>query len=343
MARQIRVRDNYELLTGPEKAAVILLTLGKEKGAKVMEKFDDDEIRIVSRAMASLGSITSDVAEQLLRQFTDHFANSATVIGTYESTERMLANFLPDDRVMEIMSEIRGPAGRTMWEKVSNVNEQVLATYLQGEHPQTAAVILSKIRASHAAKVLPLLPKDFVHEVVRRMIEMEYVQKDVLEDVEEMLHSEFMANYIRAHGNDSHMQMADILNLVDRQSLNEIMGGLEQDMPESAKIIKALMFTFDDLVKLDPRTLQVIIQNTEVEVLITALKGVRDEVRDVFFENLSERAGLIVRSELENMGPVRADEVENAQNKILNLAKELAERGEIYLTQGPNATAPMIF
>ncbi|WP_119461155.1 flagellar motor switch protein FliG [Rhodospirillaceae bacterium SYSU D60014] len=342
MGTQIRVRDNYEHLTGPEKAAVILLSLGKEKGAKVMEKFDDDEIRIVSRAMASLGSITSEIAEQLLRQFTDHFANSATVIGTYESTERMLSNFLEDDRVMEIMSEIRGPAGRTMWEKVSNVNEQVLATYLQGEHPQTAAVILSKIRSSHTAKVLPLLPKAFVHDVVRRMIEMEYVQKDILEDVEEMLHSEFMANYIRAHGSDSHMHMADILNMVDRDSLKEIMGGLEEDMPDSATVIKALMFTFDDLVKLDPRTLQVIIQNAEVEVIVTALKGVRDEVRDIFFANFSERAGLIVRSELENMGPVRADEVEDAQNKILSLAKELSDRGEIYLTQGPNSTAQMI-
>lgn len=342
MGSQLRVRDNHELLTGPERAAVILLSLGKEKGAKVMEKFDDDEIRIVSRAMASLGSITSDVAEQLLRQFTDHFANSATVIGTYESTERMLSNFLEDDRVMEIMSEIRGPAGRTMWEKVSNVNEQVLATYLQGEHPQTIAVILSKIRTSHTAKVLPLLPKSLVHDVVRRMIEMEYVQKDILEDVEEMLHSEFMANYIRAHGSDSHMQMADILNLVDRESLNEILGGLEEDMPDSATVIKALMFTFEDLVKLDGRTLQVIIQNAEVEVIVTALKGASDEIRNTFFANFSERAGLIVRSELENMGPVRADEVEEAQNRILNLAKELSDRGEIYLTQGPNSGKQMI-
>ena len=343
MGVQIRVRNSADLLSGPERAAIILLSLGKERGAKLMERFDDDEIRIVSRAMAGLGSITSEVAEQLLRQFTDHFANSASVLGTYESTERMLMNFLPSERVMDIMGEIRGPAGRTMWEKISNVNEQVLANYLQGEHPQTVSVILSKIRPAHASKVLPLLPKEQMHDVIRRMIEMDYVQKDILEDVEEMLHSEFMANYIRSHGSDSHMQIADILNLVDRECLNDIMGTLETEMPNSASIIKSLMFTFDDLVKLDALTLQIIFQNAEIETIITALKGVREEVRSVFYDNLSERARLIVRREVENMGPVRADEVEAAQNRILNIAKELGENGEIYLSQGPNAASEMIY
>jgi flagellar motor switch protein FliG len=342
MEHQMRVRDDDRMLSGPEKAAVILFSLGREKGAKLMGKLDEDEIRILSRSMAQLGSITSKACEQLLREFTDHFANSTSVIGTYESTERMLSLFLPDERVMEIMGDIRGAAGRSMWEKLSTVNEQMLASYLQSEHPQTAAVILSKIRSSHAAKVVTVLPAEFRAEVLRRMIEMEYVQKDVLKDVEETLHSEFMVNYARMLGNDSHMRIAEILNQVDRTRLSEIMVEIEGEVPQSAEIIKSLMFTFDDLVKLDSRSLQLVVQSVEIDTLILALKGVKDELRDLFFDNLSERVRTIVRSELELMGPVRASDVEGAQARIVRLAKDMEARGDIVLDQ-KNAAKRMVY
>ncbi|MGB6086621.1 flagellar motor switch protein FliG [Parvibaculum sp.] len=339
MEEQVKPGAEDRLLSGPEKAAVILFSLGRERGAKLMERLDEDEIRILSRSMAQLGSITSSVCERLLREFTDHFANSSAVVGTYDSTEKMLSLFLPDERVMEIMGDIRGAAGRSMWEKLSTVNEQMLASYLQSEHPQTAAVILSKIRSSHAAKVVNVLPGQFRAEVLRRMIEMEYVQKDVLKDVEETLHSEFMVNYARMLGNDSHMRIAEILNQVDRAQLPEIMGEIEGEVPQSAEIIRSLMFTFDDLVKLDARSFRTIIQAIEIDTLILALKGVKDEVKETFFENLSERVSAIVRSELELMGPVRAADVEGAQARIVRVAKDLEARGEIVLEQNERKAA----
>jgi len=339
MEEQVKPGAEDRLLSGPEKAAVILFSLGRERGAKLMERLDEDEIRILSRSMAQLGSITSNVCERLLREFTDHFANSSAVVGTYDSTEKMLSLFLPDERVMEIMGDIRGAAGRSMWEKLSTVNEQMLASYLQSEHPQTAAVILSKIRSSHAAKVVNVLPGQFRAEVLRRMIEMEYVQKDVLKDVEETLHSEFMVNYARMLGNDSHMRIAEILNQVDRAQLPEIMGEIEGEVPQSAEIIRSLMFTFDDLVKLDARSFRTIIQAIEIDTLILALKGVKDEVKETFFENLSERVSAIVRSELELMGPVRAADVEGAQARIVRVAKDLEARGEIVLEQNERKAA----
>jgi flagellar motor switch protein FliG len=339
MEEQVKPGAEDRLLSGPEKAAVILFSLGRERGAKLMERLDEDEIRILSRSMAQLGSITSSVCERLLREFTDHFANSSAVVGTYDSTEKMLSLFLPDERVMEIMGDIRGAAGRSMWEKLSTVNEQMLASYLQSEHPQTAAVILSKIRSSHAAKVVNVLPGQFRAEVLRRMIEMEYVQKDVLKDVEETLHSEFMVNYARMLGNDSHMRIAEILNQVDRAQLPEIMGEIEGEVPQSAEIIRSLMFTFDDLVKLDARSFRTIIQAIEIDTLILALKGVKDEVKETFFDNLSERVSAIVRSELELMGPVRAADVEGAQARIVRVAKDLEARGEIVLEQNERKAA----
>lgn len=339
MEEQAKAGVEDRLLNGSEKAAVILFSLGRERGAKLMEKLDEDEIRILSRSMAQLGSITSSVCERLLREFTDHFANSTAVVGTYESTEKMLSLFLSDERVMEIMGDIRGAAGRSMWEKLSTVNEQMLASYLQSEHPQTAAVILSKIRSSHAAKVVNVLPGQFRAEVLRRMIEMEYVQKDVLKDVEETLHSEFMVNYARMLGNDSHMRIAEILNQVDRTQLPAIMGEIEGEVPQSAEIIRSLMFTFDDLVKLDARSFRTIIQSIEIDTIILALKGVKDEVKETFFENLSDRVSTIVRSELELMGPVRATDVEGAQARVVRVAKDLEARGEILLEQNDRKRA----
>ncbi len=233
MGMPIKIRDNYKSLSGSEKTAVIFLALGEERGSRLMERLDDDEIRMVSRAMAGLGNVTSNLVEALLRTFTERFANTGSVVGSYDSTERMLSRFLPDDRVSEIMGEIRGPAGRTMWEKMSNVNEGVLATYLSGEYPQTAAVILSRLRSEHAAKVLPLLPPALRLEVIERMIQIESVQREVLLDIESILHNEFMANYARTHGADTHERMADIFNRIDRDTLSEIFVDLDALMPES--------------------------------------------------------------------------------------------------------------
>lgn len=342
MDKHIRLREDVTSLTGPERAAVILFALGKDRGAKLMEKLDEDEIRIVSRSMAQLGSITSTVCEHLLRDFTDYFANSASVVGTYDSTERMLSQFLPEERVMEIMGDIRGAAGRSMWEKLSTVNEHMLASYLQSEHPQTAAVILSKIRSAHAARVVAVLPSDFRADVLRRMIEMDYVQKDVLKDIEETLHSEFMVNYARMLGNDSHMRIADILNQVDRTRLPEIMEEIEAGIPKSAEAIKALMFTFDDLLKLEPRAIQIVVQAVEIDTLIVALKGLREEQQEVVFANMSERARGIVKGELELMGAIRASDVDEAQTRILRLAKELEARGEIMLNVEGKSARRMI-
>jgi flagellar motor switch protein FliG len=213
------------------------------------------------------------------------------------------------------------------------VHEAVLANYLKNEYPQTVAVVLSKVRADHAARVLTLLPDSFAMEVVMRMLRMESVQKDVLDGVERTLRAEFMSNLARSARRDSHEMMADIFNNLDRASETRFIAALEERNRESAERIKALMFTFDDLIRLTPQAVQILLRATEKDKLPVALKGASEKIRDMFFKNMSDRASKILKDDIEGLGPVRLRDVDEAQSGIVVLAKELAAQGQIEIVE----------
>src|ERR1041384_7233441 len=173
--------ERIRKLSGPERAAVLMLSLGEQYGAKIFSMLDDDELREISIVMSSLGTIEAEAVEQLLLEFVGRMSASGALLGNYDATERLLKQYLPAERVGGIMDEIRGPAGRNMWEKLANVQEEVLANYLKNEYPQTVAVVLSKLRSEHAARVLAILPDELALDVVMRMLKMEAVQKEVIE------------------------------------------------------------------------------------------------------------------------------------------------------------------
>ncbi len=318
-------------ISGTEKTAILMLALGEEHGQKIWELLDDEEIKEVSMSMANLGTIDAQLVERLIVDFASQMSSTGALIGTLNSTERLLQRILPEDRVEQILEEIRGPAGRTMWDKLANVNEQVLANYLKNEYPQTVSVVLSKIRPEHASKVLSALPEDFSMEVVMRMLRMESVQKDILDKVENTLRVEFMSNLAKTNRRDSHEMMADIFNNLDRATENRFMTALEERNRDSSERIKALMFTFEDLNRLDPGGVQTLIRGVENAKLALALKGSSDVIRDQFFSNMSERAAKILREDMEAMGPVRLRDVDEAQMDIVSVAKDLAAAGEIML------------
>jgi flagellar motor switch protein FliG len=322
--------DDARKLTGPEKAAVILLSLGEEH-TRLWQGLDEDEIKEVSQAMAGLGTVSAQVVEELLVEFVSGMSGSGAVMGSYEQTQRLLAAFMPPDRVESMMEEIRGPAGRTMWDKLGNVNEAVLANYLKNEYPQTVAVVLSKIKADHAARVLTSLPEDFALECVQRMLRMEPVQREILDKIEQTLRTEFMSNLARTSKRDSHELMADIFNSFDRQTEARFIGALEERNREAAERIRALMFVFEDLSKLDPGGIQTLLRGVEKDQLALALKGASESLRELFFSNMSERAAKIMREDMEGMGPVRLKDVDNAQMAMVQVAKDLAAKGEIML------------
>ena len=329
-----RVKDDYRSLTGQEKAAIFMLSLGEDHSGKLFEMMDDEEIREMSQIMAGLGSVSSTVIERLFVEFADQLSSAGSLVGTFDSTERLLRKALSKDRVAGIMEEIRGPAGRTMWDKLDNVHEAVLANYFKNEYPQTIAVVLSKIRPDHAARVLSLLPENYAMEVIMRLLRMEAVQKEVLESVEKTLRSEFMTNLARTQRRDTHELMADIFNNLDRNTENRFITALEERNRESAERIKALMFTFDDLIRVDQAGIQVMLRSVEKDKLAMALKGGAEAVRDLFFENMSERAGKMMREDMEAMGPVRLRDVDEAQAEIVIVAKQLADAGEINISTG---------
>ena len=321
-------------LTGPQKAAALMLALGEENAAPLFARMHEDEIRDLSIAMSTLGTLAVASVEGLLEEFGLALGQTGSLVGSFESTERMLSKTLPRERVLQIMEEIRGPAGRTMWDKLGNVNEGVLANYLKNEYPQTVAVVLSKVKPDHAARVLTLLPEGFAMEVVMRMLRMENVQKEALEGVEKTLKAEFMSNLARSQRRDSHEVMAEIFNNLDRASESRILASLEERNRDSAERIRSLMFTFDDLKRLDGPGIQVLLRGVEKEKLTLALKGASGELRELFLKNMTERAAKLLRDDIQSLGPVRLKDVDEAQAAVVLAAKELAAQGQINLAEG---------
>jgi len=333
------LKQDYAKLKGRDKAAILMLLVGEDQCAKMFGRMHEDEIKEVSSAIAQLGSVHASVVEALCTEFTRDIGTQGSLVGSFETTERLLLASLPKDRAAQIMEEIRGPAGRTMWDKLGNVNEAVLANYLKNEYPQTVAVVLSKVKPDHAGRVLSLLPESFSIEVVMRMLRMESVQREVLDGVERTLRSEFMSNLARTSRRDSHEMMAEIFNSLDRQTENRFVTALEERSREAAERIKALMFTFDDLKRLSSIHIQVLLRNAEKDKLPLALKGASEALRDLFFSNLSERAGRMLQDDIASLGPVKLRDVDEAQASLVALAKQLAASGEIEISEGGAADA----
>src|ERR1700741_3580420 len=322
-----------EKIPGPKRAAMLMLALGEQYGGKIWQLLDDDEVRELSIEMSTLGTVEADVVENMLLEFVSRMSASGALMGTFDATERLLQQYLPADRVTGIMDEIRGPAGRNMWEKLSNVQEEVLANYLKNEYPQTVAVVLSKLRPEHAARVLAILPEDLSLDVVGRMLKMEAVQKEVIERLENTLRTEFMSSLSQTRRRDAHEVMAEIFNNFDRQTETRFMTSLEEANRESAERIKTLMFTFDDLVRLDTGSAQTLLRNVDKDKLAVALKGATETVRQFFLGNMSTRAAKMLVDDMQAMGPVRLRDVDEAQVMLVNMAKDLAAKGEIIISK----------
>jgi len=320
-------------VNGAQRAALLLLSLGDEFGKMIWEALDDDEVKDISIAMSTLGEVTTETVEQLLVDFANSMTANGAIMGNFDNTERLLSKFLDPDRVVNIMEEIRGPAGRNMWEKLSNVQDVVLANYLKNEYPQTVSVVLSKIKPDHAARVLTNLPEDLALEVVERMLRMEAVQPDILEKVEQTLRTEFISNLAQTQRRDAHEQMAEIFNNFDRQTESRFLTTLEENNRDAAERIKNLMFTFEDLGKLDAASVQTVLRRVDRNQLALAIKVASDTIRDFFMSNMTERAAKMLREDMEVMGPVRLKDVDEAQTMMVNTAKDLAARGEIMISK----------
>ena len=324
-------KDEKGKTSGAQKAAIFLMALGEEAAVKLFSMMEEDEIREISNIMSSLGQVPADTAEKLFLEFGEQVSASGALVGNYDSTERLLVKALGKGRVDSIMEEIRGPAGRTTWDKLGNVNEEVLANFLKNEYPQTIAVVLTKIRSDHAARVIMNLPEDLSMEVIMRMISMETVKKEVMEGIEKTLRMEFMSTLAKRQTRDSHEMLAEIFNNFDRNTEAKFIGKLEERSVESAERVRALMFTFEDLKKIDASGVQVLMRGLDKQKLTIAMKGASEIIKKLFISNMSERAAKILQEDMQSLGPVRLKDVDEAQMYIVGIAKDLAGKGELII------------
>lgn len=327
----MEARKDYISLSGGERVAVMMLSLSEEQVSKLFSLMDESEIKEIALTMSNLGKISSNVVEIMFTDFVEQISSTGSLIGSFESTKRLLSKALPQEKVDNIMEEISGPAGRTMWDKLSNINEELLANYLRNEYPQTVAVVMSRIRPEHSARVLPLLPDHLAMEVVMRMLRMENVRKEILDDIERTLRTEFMSNIAKASRRDAYEMVAEIFNYLDRSNEAKFIGSLEERNFEAAEKIKNLMFTFEDMVKIDSAGIQTIIRLVDKNKMALALKGASEKVKELFFGNMSERAGKLMKDDMESMGMVRVRDVDEAQAYIVTTAKDLANKGDILI------------
>lgn len=324
-------KEDYRKLTGSQKAAIVLMSIDEDNATKILTAMSDEEIKEISNTMSSLGSVSAEIVERLFLDFVESMSSSGVLVGTFDSTERLLTKALGKDRVDTIMEDIRGPAGRTTWDKLGNVNEEILATFLKNEYPQTIALVLTKIRPDHAARVLAVFPEELSLEVIMRMLGMEAVKKEVLDGIEKTLRLEFMNNLAKTQRRDTHEIMAEIFNNFDRATETKYMTVLEQKNSDAAEKIRALMFTFEDLKKIDLQGIQALLRAVPKDKLALAMKGASETIKDLFFKNMSERGAKLLREDMEALGPVRLKDVDEAQMAIVQVAKDLAAKGEIVI------------
>ncbi|KQP07568.1 MAG: flagellar motor switch protein FliG [Methylobacterium sp.] len=323
----------FAAMPGTQRAAALLLLLGDTDGAPIWQMLDEDEIKKVSHAMVQLGSLEAETVEKLIVDFVSRLSSGGGITSNFERTESLLLKIFPQDQVSSIMAEIKGASGKRVWASLTQIDPEILASFLRNEYPQTVAVVLSKVRSEYAAKVLTILPEDFAIDVLNRMLRMETVQKEALRHIEETLRVEFVSTIAQTTRRDAHELMADVFNAFDRQTEGRFLSALDQANRGSAKKIRQLMFTFEDLLKLDPGSVQTLLRKVDNDTLCRALKGADERVRGFFLGNMSTRAAKNITDEMGSLGPIRLKDVDEAQAKMTELAKELAEKGEIMIAK----------
>lgn len=331
-----------ENLSGLDKASILLLSLPEDQGTKLLKSLHPDEVQLLSKHMSTLGTVQPELIETLFKEFSEKVENTGSVRGDYASTENILLKVFEKDKVEQMMREIRGPVGRTTWDKLSNVSEDILVSYLSEEKPQTIAVILSRIKPDHASKVLSRFPHEVALEIVKRMLKTESIQRDILENIENTLKNEFVNSLGNMSQSDPYERMAEIFNTFDRTTEQRFMSALEASSRDSAERIKSLMFTFVDLTKLDNAGIQTLIRVSDKGKLTLALKGASEHIKELFIKNMSERAWKMMQGDMESMGPVRLKDVDEAQAEIVLQAKDLLNSGQIVLLRQDTEEEEMI-
>ncbi len=305
--------------------------MGKPLASRLLRQFDTDELKQITRSIAQLGTVPVPTLEALVEEFAGQFANGVDLLGSPDEVQQMLDGVLPPEQIADVMSDVTGNSNHAMWERLSNVPEAVFAGFLVNEHPQTAALIVSKISPACAVKVIGQLPRELRNEIMRRMLSIGPVTEAAVRIIQGQLQEDILSNVSRHVGSDQNARMADIINKLDRNHMEDVMQSLAAARPKTADVLRKLMFTFDDIVKLQPKARSVLFDKIPTELVVLALKGTDAAFRDSILSSLATRARRIVDSELASGGPALQRDVLKARRTIADTALELASGGEIEL------------
>ena len=317
--------------TGADRAALVLLALGETHGAPVWNEFSDEEIAVLTRAMARLGSVDQTYVNAAIDLFHGELATLSGLAGTPAATENIVAKVLPEPRALPHLERLRKPQGQDVWEKLNGLGDQVLADYLGGEHPQTAAVILARLTPAHSARVLAKLAPDFALDCLDRMARADGVDEAVLAAVEAALGTHLITPNTGPAAPDPTARIADIFNALDKRASDELLDRWQNAEPETAEKVRGMMFTFDDFIKLPAAVVQVLLRGLDKELLSLALKGAPQEIRTFFLDQMSMRAARMLEDQMTGRGPIPRRMALEAQAKIVGIARDLEKAGELSL------------
>lgn len=322
--------------SGRQKAAMLLITLGPEKSAKIFKYLKEEEIEQLTLEIANIRAISPQAKQDVLNEFYEIcLAQQYIAEGGIEYARQVLERALGSENAMEVINRLTVSLQVRPFDFARKAEASQLINFLQSEHPQTIALILSYLRPSQSSAILASLSEDKQADVARRIALMDRASPDVIKEVErefeKKLSSLVVEDYTTVGGIDS---IVEIINLVDRGTEKNIMETLDIDDPELAETIKKKMFVFEDIITLDNRSIQRVLREVDNQELAVALKGSNEEVKEIIFANISQRLAAMIAEDLEYMGPKRIKEIEEAQQKIVNIIRKLEDTGEIIISRG---------
>ena len=329
-------RFQDEQMAGLQKAAILLIALGPEKSASIFKHLKEEEIEELTLEIANTRSITPAIKEQVIEEFYQIcLAQQYIAEGGINYAKELLEKSFGNDKAVDVISKLTASLQVKPFEFVRKAEASQLFNFIQDEHPQTIALILSYLPSAQAAQVVSALPPDRQADVAKRIAVMDRTSPDVIKEVEKVLESKLASlvnqDYTIIGGVDA---VVDILNTVDRGTEKHIMETLEIEEPELADEIRKKMFVFEDILLLDDRSIQRVLRDVENSDLAVALKGSNEQVQNAIFNNLSKRLAVMIKEDMDFMGPVRMKDVEEAQQKIVNIIRKLEDTGEIVISRG---------
>ena len=328
--------EGDEELTGRQKAAIFLVTLGSEISATIFKHLSQEEVETITFEIARLGNVGSEDRDMVLQEFQEMMmAQDFMSTGGVDYARELLEKSVGSDKALEIINRLTSSLKSRPFDFVRRADPQHILNFIHQEHPQTIALIISYIEPTKASAVLGGLTPDMQLEVAKRVANMERSSPEVIREVERVLEKKLASisseDFAVAGGVDS---IVEILNTIDRTTERSIMESLEEDDPELAEEIRKKMFVFDDIVMLDDGSIQRVLKEVDQQDLIKALKAVDDEVKEKIFRNMSKRAASMLEEDMQFMGPVRMSDVEEVQQKIVGIIRKLEEAGEVIIARG---------